>query len=88
MSARGHADWKPMGTANYNYLLRRVLLLPFDAAEVEMLGKVELVRYRALEAWLKHRSSHRRIRRAPADSADQADFLRSYERGCRKSRPF
>ena len=47
-------EWKPMGEANYNYLLHHVLLLPFDAREVATLGEVELARYRALESWLKN----------------------------------
>ena len=48
------ADWRPMGETQYNYLLNRVLLLPFDAREVATLGEVELARYRALESWLKN----------------------------------
>jgi hypothetical protein len=39
-----------MGETQYNYLLSRVLLLPFDAHDVAHLGEVELTRYRALEA--------------------------------------
>ena len=42
----------PMGEANYNYYLKHVLLLPLDAVQVEMLGRAELARYRALEALL------------------------------------
>ena len=45
-------DFAPMGEANYNYYLKHVLLLPLDAAQVEMLGRAELARYRALEALL------------------------------------
>lgn len=45
-------DFSPMGEANYNYYLKHVLLLPLNAAEVEMLGRAELARYRALEALL------------------------------------
>ena len=45
-------DWKPMGEAQYNLLLHRVLLLPFDARDVATLGEIELARYRALEGWL------------------------------------
>ena len=41
-------EWQPMGEASYNYLLKRVLLLPFDAHDVAHLGEVELARYRAL----------------------------------------
>ena len=43
-------DWKPMGEATYNDLLKQVLLLPLDASQVGELGEVELARYRALEA--------------------------------------
>ncbi len=43
-------DFAPMGEANYNYYLKHVLLLPIDATQVEMLGRAELARYRALEA--------------------------------------
>ncbi len=42
----------PMGEANYNYYLKHVLLLPLDAQQVEMLGRAELARYRALESLL------------------------------------
>ncbi len=45
-------DFTPMGEANYNYYLKHVLLLPLNAAEVEMIGRAELARYRALEALL------------------------------------
>src|SRR5207344_531195 len=33
-------DFAPMGEANYNYYLKHVLLLPLDAREVEMIGRV------------------------------------------------
>ena len=41
-----------MGEGNYNYYLKNVLLLPLDAEQVEMLGRAELARYRALESLL------------------------------------
>ncbi|HVD62284.1 MAG TPA: DUF885 domain-containing protein [Gemmatimonadaceae bacterium] len=73
-------DWKPMGEANYNYLLHNVLLLPFDAQEVAMLGEVELARYRGLEAMLKDPSfASPDPARAARIPVDQEDFLRSYE---------
>jgi uncharacterized protein (DUF885 family) len=73
-------DWKPMGEAQYNYLLHRVLLLPFDAREVATLGEVELARYRALESWLKDPSfASPDPARAARIPADQADFLKTYE---------
>lgn len=76
----GMVDFKPMGEANYNYYLHRVLLLPLDAAQVEMLGRAELARYRALEALLPDPSL---ADPDPARSANippnQAEFLKAYE---------
>jgi uncharacterized protein (DUF885 family) len=73
-------EWQPMGEANYNYLLRRVLLLPFDAHDVAHLGEVELARYRALEAMLRDPSlaspDPSRARHVPKD---EAEFLAAYE---------
>ena len=31
--------WKPMGEANYNYMLRNILLLPMDSRDVAHLGR-------------------------------------------------
>ncbi|CAN5531936.1 DUF885 domain-containing protein [soil metagenome] len=73
-------DFAPMGVENYNYYLHHVLLLPLDAAEVEMIGRVELARYRALEAWLPDPSladpDPKRSKNIPPD---QASFLKAYE---------
>jgi uncharacterized protein (DUF885 family) len=78
--AKTAPDWKPMGEANYNYLLHRVLLLPFDARDVAMLGEVELARYRGLESMLKDPSfASPDPARAARIPRDQADFLASYE---------
>jgi hypothetical protein len=76
----GMPAWKPMGQANYNYLLHQVLLLPLDATQVAMLGEAELARYRGLEAMLPDPSL---ASPDPARSAripkDQAEFLAAYE---------
>jgi len=76
----GMPAWKPMGEANYNYLLHNVLLLPLDATQVAMLGEAELARYRGLEAMLRDPSL---ASPDPARSAsiptDQAAFLAAYE---------
>jgi uncharacterized protein (DUF885 family) len=82
-------DWKPMGEAEYNYLLHRVLLLPLDSREVASLGEIELARYRALEAWLKNPSyaspDPARAARVPKD---QAEFLAAYEARLREITDF
>ncbi|MBA3882654.1 MAG: DUF885 domain-containing protein [Chthoniobacterales bacterium] len=73
-------DFAPMGVANYNYYLKHVLLLPLDAAQVEMLGRAELARYRALESLLRDPSladpDPARSKNIPPD---QASFLTAYE---------
>jgi uncharacterized protein (DUF885 family) len=73
-------DFAPMGEANYNYYLKHVLLLPLNAAEVEMLGRSELARYRALEALLP---DPKLADPDPSRSAnippDQESFLKAYE---------
>ncbi len=73
-------DWTPLGEQTYNHLLKRVLLLPFDARDVATLGEIELGRYRALEAMLKDPKlaspDPARARHVPKD---QAEFLAAYE---------
>jgi uncharacterized protein (DUF885 family) len=69
-----------MGESSYNYLLRRVLLLPFDARDIAHLGEIELARYRALEAMLKDPNlASPDPARAPHVPKDQAEFLAAYE---------
>ncbi len=73
-------DFAPMGEKNYNDYLKRVLLLPLKAEEVEMIGRVELAQYRTYEAWLPDPSladpDPRRSKNIPPD---QASFLKAYE---------
>ncbi|MDQ6939587.1 MAG: DUF885 domain-containing protein [Verrucomicrobiota bacterium] len=73
-------DFVPMGEANYNYYLKHVLLLPLNASEVEMIGRVELARYRALEALLSDpRLADPDPSRASNVPPDQESFLKAYE---------
>ena len=72
--------WRPMGEANYNYLLKHVYLLPVDAAQVAMLGEAELARYRGLEAMLKDPSlASPDPARAAHVPKDQDEFLAAYQ---------
>ncbi len=74
------AEFKPMGEANYNELLRLSYLLPLDARQVEMLGQAELARYRALEALLPDPSmADPNPARSTAVPKDQEEFLKAYE---------
>jgi uncharacterized protein (DUF885 family) len=73
-------DFAPMGEANYNYYLKHVLLLPLDAAQVEMIGRVELARYRALESLLPDPAlADPNPARSKSIPPDQAAFLAAYE---------
>jgi len=73
-------DFAPMGEPNYNYYLKHVLLLPLDAREVEMIGRVENARYRALEALLTDpKLADPDPKRAASIPPDQESFLKAYE---------
>ena len=73
-------DFAPMGEANYNYYLKYVLLLPLNASEVEMIGRVENARYRALEALLPDpKLADPDPARSKNIPPDQASFLKAYE---------
>jgi uncharacterized protein (DUF885 family) len=73
-------DFAPMGTANYNYYLKHVLLLPLNNEEVAMLGRAELARYRALESLLPDPSlADPNPARSKNIPPDQASFLAAYE---------
>lgn len=74
------APFVPMGRANYDLYLKRVHLLPFDAAQIEMLGQAELNRYRGLEALLSDPSlASPDPARAKSIPADQQAFLAAYQ---------
>jgi len=72
--------WKPMGEADYNYMLRHIHLLPMNAAAVAHLGEIELGRYRALEALLPDPSlADPNPQRAAHIPPDQQSFLAQYQ---------
>jgi uncharacterized protein (DUF885 family) len=72
--------WRPMGEANYNYLLQHVYLLPLDARDVAMLGEAELARFRGQEAMLPNPAlASPDPARAPRIPKDQQDFLAAYQ---------
>src|SRR5437764_4004941 len=76
----GMPPFKPMGEANYNYLLKNIYLLPLDANQVEMLGQTELARARAAESMLPDPSlADPNPQRAKVVPKDQNEFLKAYE---------
>ncbi|MBV9263706.1 MAG: DUF885 domain-containing protein [Candidatus Eremiobacteraeota bacterium] len=69
-----------VGRTRYDWFLHRVLLLPYDSDAVAQIGRLELTRDRALEAWEESRDAH-----APAASPrpsfdSKENFLAYYER--------
>jgi uncharacterized protein (DUF885 family) len=73
-------EWRPMGEAQYQHLLRDVLLLPYTPSQIAMLGDVELARFRGLEAMLRNPSfASPDPARSPHVPRDQAEFLSVYE---------
>ncbi|MBI2266869.1 MAG: DUF885 family protein, partial [Armatimonadetes bacterium] len=72
--------FSPMGDEKYGYLLSHVYLLPMDWREVESLGKFEVARYRALEAWLPDpKMADPDPLRCASVPKGQQEFLEAYE---------
>ena len=74
-----HAGGFAVGKAQYEWYLRRVLMLPFDSDEIAAIGRTELARDRALEAWEDNRDAHAPASPAQPAFATKAAFLRYYE---------
>jgi uncharacterized protein (DUF885 family) len=77
---RWHSGGFAVGKEQYDWMLRRVLLLPYTSDDLLQLGRIELARDRALDAWERDRQTY-----APGPSkpqppfTDKAAFLRYYE---------
>jgi uncharacterized protein (DUF885 family) len=72
--------WRAMGTANYEYMLHHIYLLPMSADQLNTIGQIELARYRSLEAMLPDpRLANPDPARAPRIPKNQADFLKTYQ---------
>jgi len=61
-----------MGKASYNAMLRDEQLLPFDAGDVERMGRDELAHGWAEEAWLASASAYRKQPFGPASGGGMA----------------
>lgn len=68
-----------VGRAQYDWYLRRVLLLPFDSAQIATIGRLELARDRTLEIWEKARDAHEPPASPAPTFATKAAFLAYYE---------
>ncbi len=68
-----------VGRKQYDWYLRRVLMLPFDSSEVARIGRLELARDRALELWEESRDAHAPAASPPPSFPTKAAFLAYYE---------
>ncbi len=73
-----------VGRKQYDWYLRRVLLLPFDSAQVAEIGRLELARDRALETWEASRDAYGPPPSPPPTFASKEAFLAYYERSLQK----
>jgi uncharacterized protein (DUF885 family) len=74
-----HEGGFSVGKEQYEWYLRRVLLLPFDSAEIAQIGRTELARDRALEAWEDNRDAHEPSPPAQPAFTTKAAFLAYYQ---------
>jgi uncharacterized protein (DUF885 family) len=79
-----HEGGFSVGKDQYEWYLRRVLLLPFDSAQVGDIGRLELARDRALEAWEDNRDAHEPSAPQQPAFTTKAAFLASYQRALAK----
>jgi uncharacterized protein (DUF885 family) len=73
-----------VGRKQYDWYLRRVLMLPFDSREVAAIGKTELARDRALETWEAGRDAHEPSPSPAPTYASKSEFLAYYEASMQK----
>ncbi len=81
---RFHAGGFAVGRKEYDWYLRRVLLLPYDSSQVAAIGRVELARDRALQAWEANRDAHEPSPSPAPTFGSKAEFLAYYERSLAK----
>jgi uncharacterized protein (DUF885 family) len=79
-----HEGGFSVGKQQYEWYLRRVLLLPFDSTEVGAIGRFELARDRALEVWEDNRDAHEPSPPSQPAFTTKAAFLASYQKALAK----
>jgi uncharacterized protein (DUF885 family) len=77
---RWHAGGFAVGKEQYDWMLRRVLLLPWNSDQLAYMARLELARDRALAAWERDHQAYTAgpVRRQPAFTSTAA-FLRYYQ---------
>jgi uncharacterized protein (DUF885 family) len=73
-----------VGRTQYDWFLRRVLMLPFDARQIAAIGRTELARDRALGIWENGRDAHEPAPTPAPTFSTKAEFLAYYEASLKK----
>jgi uncharacterized protein (DUF885 family) len=79
-----HSGGFAVGRKQYEWYLRRVLLLPYDSSQVAAIGRLELARDRALEMWEAARDAQLPSPSPAPAFASKAAFLSYYEQSLAK----
>jgi uncharacterized protein (DUF885 family) len=79
-----HAGGFAVGRREYDWFLRRVLMLPYDSSQVAAIGRTELARDRALEMWETGRDAQLPSPSPAPTFATKAEFLAYYEQSLTK----
>jgi uncharacterized protein (DUF885 family) len=83
-----HSGGFAVGKQQYEWYLRRALLLPFGSDEIATIGKLELARDRALEGSEANRDLHEPAARSQPTFATKAAFLGYYEASLARLKAF
>jgi uncharacterized protein (DUF885 family) len=79
-----HAGGFAVGRKQYDWYLKRVLLLPYDSEQVAAIGRTELARDRALQMWEAARDAQLPSPSPAPTFATKTEFLAYYERSLSK----
>jgi len=79
-----HAGGFAVGRKQYDWFLRRVLMLPFDSGQVAEIGRLELARDRTLEMWENARDAALPSPSPAPAFSTKAAFLSYYEQSLAK----
>ncbi len=79
-----HAGGFAVGRQEYDWFLRRILMLPYDSSQVAAIGRTELARDRALEMWEAARDAQLPSPSPAPTFATKTEFLAHYERSITK----
>ncbi|GAC1498487.1 MAG: DUF885 domain-containing protein [Vulcanimicrobiaceae bacterium] len=86
--AQWHAGGFAVGKDQYDWYLRRVLLLPYTSDQVRAIGTLELARDRALETWEANKQKHEPRGKPQPSFKNKQEFLRYYEDQTARVREF